>query len=63
MIQTVSDKESRRVCSFPELPKAVRGLLNWKKFLERGSGNSFGTHHSTTIRIHDELTALLDTGD
>ena len=56
----VSDKESWRICSFPELPKAVRGLLAWRKALDRGGGKNIGTYLSTAIRILDELAAILE---
>jgi hypothetical protein len=59
----VSDKDFRRICSFPELPKAVQSLLAWRKICDRGGGKDIGTFLSTAIRIEDELSAILDSED
>jgi len=56
----VSDKDSHRLISIEELPKAVRAVLATKKVFSRGSGGSMGTYLSTVIRVIDELQGILD---
>jgi hypothetical protein len=56
----VYDEHDRRLVSIKELPKAVRALMAAKDALSRGSGKSMGTWLSTTLRVIDELQAILD---
>src|SRR5271166_5124090 len=57
----ISDKTDRRICSFSELPTAVRALLKWRKIRNSGHGKqgTFGTDLTTAISILEELTAIL----
>jgi hypothetical protein len=57
----VSDKTDRRICSFSELPTAVRSLLRCRQILDSGHGKhgTFGTRLTDAIRIIDELTTIL----
>jgi hypothetical protein len=57
----VSDKEDRRICSLAELPKAVRGLMAWRKIMDRGDGRHIPLYLRTTIQILDELAMMLQT--
>lgn len=63
MLQTVSDRDCRRLASIEELPDAVRALLAAKKALSRGTRGSLGRFESTIIRVIDELQAILDPED
>ena len=55
----VSDKDSHRLISIEELPKAVRAVLATKKVFSE-SGGSMGTYLRTVIRVIDEAQGILD---
>jgi hypothetical protein len=59
----VSAKNFRRICSIPELPKAVRGLQAFLETRNTGSPKTEGLFYRQTIRILEELTTILQTKD
>jgi len=57
----VSDKECRKICSFGELPKAVRALVAWKNVCDRSG--ELGLYLTEAIQIIDQVATILDPRD